>query len=261
MSSPCYASHCWPIVTLVCSSILIHSPLQLMMTSPVTCTADLDAQPLSGAVIHAMGYHAEASKVCAGAATPRRQWPEPAATVCTCSGASDAPDDALRHDALPCSRHADGSCAGIPAHAAPHSCPCRPAAGAPAQQRLCRCVCSSCLCAAVRAGQPAGLAPQRKRVAKAGCAQARSGCAGFQAFNPRFRGDGAGAAGEAAPRGRPPQVRVRMVQVNLRALLQLAVVAIILYQVRQLSLPVALLYTPSVALPAPCSMKMRSFTV
>ena len=46
---------------------------------------------------------------------------------------------------------------------------------------------------------------------------------------PRFRGAGA----DAAVRGRPQQVRVRMVQINLRALLQLGVMAIILYQVRQ----------------------------
>lgn len=85
------------------------------------------------------------------------------------------------------------------------------------------------------------------------CLQAGPGCAGFQAFNPRFRGDGAGPAGEAAARGRQPQVRVRMVQVNLRALLQLAVVAIILYQVRQPSLPLA--YTPCFALPAHHSEK------
>ncbi len=59
---------------------------------------------------------------------------------------------------------------------------------------------------------------------------------GFQAFNMRFRGDGAAPAGDAVARGRQPQVRVRMVQINLRALLQLAVMAIILYQV-QATLP------------------------
>ena len=47
--------------------------------------------------------------------------------------------------------------------------------------------------------------------------------------NPRFRGGGA----DVGARGRPTQVRVRMVQINLRALLQLGVMAIILYQVRQ----------------------------
>ena len=46
--------------------------------------------------------------------------------------------------------------------------------------------------------------------------------------NPRFRGAGV----DAGARGRPAQVRVRMVQINLRALLQLGVMAIILYQVR-----------------------------
>ena len=55
---------------------------------------------------------------------------------------------------------------------------------------------------------------------------------GFQALNMRFRGDGAAPAGDAVARGRQPQVRVRMVQINLRALLQLAVMAIILYQVQ-----------------------------
>lgn len=57
--------------------------------------------------------------------------------------------------------------------------------------------------------------------------------AGFQAFGPRPRPNAAGpdAPGQAAARPRQPQVRVRMVQINLRALLQLAVMAIILYQV------------------------------
>ena len=41
-----------------------------------------------------------------------------------------------------------------------------------------------------------------------------------------------GAGADAGARGRPAQVRVRMVQINLRALLQLGVMAIILYQVR-----------------------------
>ncbi len=64
-----------------------------------------------------------------------------------------------------------------------------------------------------------------------------------------MRGEGGGPAGEGAVRGRQPQVRVRMVQVNLRALLQLAVVAIILYQVRQLSS----FCTPLLSLP-PCQL-------
>lgn len=42
----------------------------------------------------------------------------------------------------------------------------------------------------------------------------------------------AAARGRAGP-GRPLQVRMRVVQVNLRALLQLAVMGIILYQVQE----------------------------
>ena len=57
-------------------------------------------------------------------------------------------------------------------------------------------------------------------------------CAGIQGLHLRFRGDAGAAPAEEAAAGRArPQVRVRMVQINLRALLQLAVMAIILYQV------------------------------
>ena len=59
-------------------------------------------------------------------------------------------------------------------------------------------------------------------------------------------------------RGRQPQVRVRMVQVNLRALLQLAVVAIILYQVRH---PLVLVCTLATLPALSCSRVVGSHDV
>lgn len=192
---------------------------------------------------------------CAGAATAGRQWPEPAAAVRASFGASDAHDDALRHDALPCSSHAGGPRAGIPADAATHTRPCGPAAGAPTQQWLCRLVQLHWkginVCMSTQLGLNL-LKDSGTTAAKTVCIQAEDGCAGFQAFNPRMRGEGGGAAGEGAVRGRQPQVRVRMVQVNLRALLQLAVVAIILYQVRRHS---QLLFSTALSLSRPASSR------